>query len=49
MAGGYMGFREGKAIKKIEGVPVNEEDLEILHQMQDAEKAGIFPQEDKAS
>lgn len=49
MAGGYMGFREGKAVKKIEGVPVSEEDLEILHQMHDAEKAGIFLQEDKAS
>lgn len=43
MAGGYMGFREGKAVKKIEGVPVSEEDLEILHQMYDAEKQGIFP------
>jgi hypothetical protein len=43
MAGGYMAFRESKAVKKIEGVPVSEEDLEILHQMQDAEKRGIFP------
>ena len=49
MAGGFMGFREGKAVKKIEGVPVSEEDLEILQQMHDAEKAGIFPQEDKAA
>lgn len=43
MAGGYMGFREGKMVKKIEGVPVSAEDLEILHQMHDAEKQGIFP------
>jgi Protein of unknown function (DUF2985) len=49
MAGGYMAFRESKAAKKIEGVPVSEEDLEILHQMQDAEKAGIFRQEDKVA
>jgi hypothetical protein len=31
MVGGYMGFREGKAVKKIEEVPVSEEYLEILH------------------
>jgi hypothetical protein len=49
MAGGFMAFKEGKAVKKIEGVPVSEEDMEILHQMQDAEKAGIFSQENKAS
>jgi hypothetical protein len=49
MAGGYMGFREAKKVKKVEGVPVSEEDLDILQQMQDAEQAGIFPQEDKAA
>lgn len=49
MAGGYMGFKEAKAAKKIEGVPVSEEDLDILQQMRDAEKAGIFRQEDNAA
>jgi Protein of unknown function (DUF2985) len=49
MAGGYMGFREAKAVKKIEGVPVSEEDLDILQQMRDAEKAGIFRQGDNAA
>lgn len=49
MAGGIMAFKEGKAVKKIEGVPVSEADLEILNQMRDAEKAGIFLQEDKTA
>jgi hypothetical protein len=36
-AGGIMGFKEGKAVKKIEGVPVSEEDMEILAHANDAE------------
>lgn len=40
MAGGWLSFMEGKKIKKIEGVPVSEEDQEILKKMreQDAER-----------
>jgi Protein of unknown function (DUF2985) len=34
-AGGYMAFREGKAVKKIEGVPVSKEDMEILARQHD--------------
>lgn len=37
MAGGWMIFKEGKAVKKVEGVPVSKEDQEILRQMRERE------------
>jgi hypothetical protein len=32
-AGGWMIFKEGKRVKKVEGVPVSDEDKELLRQM----------------
>lgn len=47
-AGGFMGFLEGKRVKRIEGVPVSKEDMEILQHMRDEEKVGGSPQEGSA-
>lgn len=38
-AGGIVTGMEGKKVKKVEGVPVSEEDLEILRVMREKEKA----------
>ena len=38
---GFIQFREGKKIKKIEGVPVSEEDLARLKRDTDVEKTGV--------
>ncbi|TAQ90356.1 hypothetical protein B7494_g1293 [Chlorociboria aeruginascens] len=47
MAGGYVSFQEGKKVKKVEGVPVSDEDKEILKKMreQDLEKAAAGQQQ----
>ncbi|KAH8596186.1 hypothetical protein B0O99DRAFT_621222 [Bisporella sp. PMI_857] len=37
MAGGWISFREGKRVKKVEGVLVSAGDLEIVRQQHDAE------------
>ncbi|KAK5018482.1 hypothetical protein LTR39_000959 [Cryomyces antarcticus] len=37
--GGWMAFKEGKAVKKVEGVPVSEEDREELLRSHNAEMA----------
>ena len=37
MIGGWVMFKEGKKVKKVEGVPVSAEDQEILRQMREKE------------
>lgn len=44
-AGGWVIFKAGKAVKKIEGVPVSEEDQAILKQMRDLEGNNMQMQE----
>ncbi|KAG0650712.1 hypothetical protein D0Z07_2207 [Hyphodiscus hymeniophilus] len=41
MVGGWYMFKEGKAVKKIEGVPVSAEDQEILRQMREKEGESV--------
>jgi hypothetical protein len=38
-AGGWVIFKEGKRVKRIEGVPVSEADMEILKEMRERERA----------
>jgi hypothetical protein len=38
-AAGYLIFREGKRVKKVEGVPVSAEDQELLRQMREKDAA----------
>lgn len=38
-AGGWVIFKEGKRVKKVEGVPVSEADMEILKEMRERENA----------
>ncbi|KAH6675747.1 hypothetical protein B0J14DRAFT_616486 [Halenospora varia] len=40
-AAGYLVFREGKRVKKVEGVPVSEEDMKILREMREKEGASV--------
>ena len=37
MVGGWVMFKEGKKVKKVEGVPVSAEDQEILRKMREQE------------
>jgi hypothetical protein len=39
-AGGWMIFKEGKRVKKVEGVPVSAADMEILKEMRERERGG---------
>jgi hypothetical protein len=41
MAGGWMIFKEGKAVKKVEGVPVSKEDQELLKKMREREGQNV--------
>ncbi len=38
-AAGWVIFKEGKRVKKVEGVPVSEEDMKILKEMREKERA----------
>ncbi|KAL2060316.1 hypothetical protein VTL71DRAFT_9711 [Oculimacula yallundae] len=38
-AGGWVIFKEGKKVKSVEGVPVSEEDMRILAEMREKERA----------
>ncbi len=39
-AGGWVIFKEGKRVKRIEGVPVSKADMEILREMREKEREG---------
>jgi hypothetical protein len=39
-AGGWVIFKEGKRVKRVEGVPVSEADMEILKEMREKEREG---------
>jgi hypothetical protein len=41
MVGGWVIFKEGKKVKKVEGVPVSKEDQEILRQMREMEGESV--------
>lgn len=41
MVGGWIIFKEGKKVKKVEGVPVSKEDQDILRQMREKEGESV--------